>query len=83
MEWLPVSDRGIYSALMPWVFWPAALRASTGPYRLLPLWKVGLWWQINLSTHKATYTAVGPFGDLNIQYGVICMKLKLKKLILM
>lgn len=57
VEWLPVSDRGIYSALMPWVFWPAALRASTGPYRLLPLWKVGLWWRIDLSSYKATYKA--------------------------
>lgn len=42
VEWLCKPDRGIYSALMPWVFWPAALRASTGPHRLLSLWKVGL-----------------------------------------
>lgn len=45
VEWLRVSDRGIHSAPMPWVFWPAALRACAGQHRLLPLWKVGLrWW---------------------------------------
>lgn len=45
MEWLCVSDRGIHSAPMPWVFWPAALRARAGQHRLLLLWKVGLrWW---------------------------------------
>lgn len=45
VEWLRASDRGIHSAPMPWVFWPAALRARAGQHRLLPLWKVGLrWW---------------------------------------
>lgn len=45
MEWLCVSDRGIHSAPMPWVFWPAALRARAGQHRLPLLWKVGLrWW---------------------------------------
>lgn len=60
-----MSDRGIYSALMPWVFWPAALRASTGLYRLLPLWKVGMWWQTDLSPLQATHP--GSFEDLTVQ----------------
>lgn len=57
VEWLREPDRGIDSAAMPWVFWPAALRASTGPHRLLSLWKVGLGRQIDQSVREETRSA--------------------------